>query len=136
MRKAILNFLPVMRNLSCKWVVREPLCALCGAEEEKVEHCLLCCEWTKGVWHGSSLSYQIGKRRITTFDKWLLSVLMGVGKSLTEKKRVATMVAYYCWQFWKQRCATIYGQSQIQVENTIKTAELLSEEWILQKQLT
>lgn len=48
-RKAILNSIPVRRNLFARKVVDSPICSLCEKEEETVEHCLLTCGWTSGV---------------------------------------------------------------------------------------
>lgn len=132
-RKAILNVLPVMSNLSSKRVVSSSLCNLCGEGEESVEHCLFQCEWARCVWFGSDMSYYVDKRRITTFDDWWLKVMTEVVVMRGDNREFATRVAYLCWQIWKHRCEVMYGGGKLLIENIIQGASSLAEEWLQRK---
>lgn len=132
LRKAVPNILPVMRNLTMNRVTPNPICSICGMEAETVDHCLLLCEWTNIVWFGSSLSYQVDRRSITTFDAWLLEVLNKTGGNKMKKSRIATKIAYVCWQIWKQRCAIVHGKEQMRINEVIRNDECLAEEWIME----
>ena len=46
-------------------------CPMCGEGNETIEHVLLLCEWTKGVWFSSCLGLRLDKNNITIFDVWL-----------------------------------------------------------------
>ena len=62
------NALPVNEQLWKKEVIRSPICGVCGVEVESMEHMLLACDWTKGVWFECWFGMEI---RVTMFDRWL-----------------------------------------------------------------
>ena len=55
-------------------MVESPICSVCNIGEESVEHLILGCEWTKGVWLECCHRMRICKEEITTFDAWMLKI--------------------------------------------------------------
>ena len=66
--KALSGSLPLAWNLFKRKVAANPLCTVCGVEQETVEHCLFFCPWTVPVWFGGPANYSPSKHQITTLD--------------------------------------------------------------------
>lgn len=126
--KAISNIIPVMRNLKQKRSVVDSLCLICHNEEETVEHCLLLCEWTKGIWYGV-LNYKVDKLKISTFDRWLLGMADGFNAKGDERRGVLTFVAYICWYIWKCRCKFVYEAGILDIGWVIGSVISSVREW-------
>ncbi|KAL6145798.1 hypothetical protein ACLB2K_056483 [Fragaria x ananassa] len=86
---------------------QSPICPLCGAFDESIEHILLLCHWVDPIWYGSPLCLRIDKRKVITLDKWLQDSIM---KHSTESDRVwcGTLISFICWSIWKARCCFVY----------------------------
>ncbi|KAL6146356.1 hypothetical protein ACLB2K_057037 [Fragaria x ananassa] len=94
-------------NLFRRKLSQSPICPLCGAFDESIEHILLLCHWVDPIWYGSPLCLRIDKRKVTTLDKWLQDSIM---KHSTESDRVwcGTLISFICWSIWKARCCFVY----------------------------
>ncbi|XP_022717858.1 uncharacterized protein LOC111276389 [Durio zibethinus] len=54
------------------------ICNLCGIEEESVEHILLQCDWTRGMWLKVCHGLKIRKEKVISFDRWCEVVARGI----------------------------------------------------------
>ncbi|KAL6218856.1 hypothetical protein ACLB2K_012063 [Fragaria x ananassa] len=133
--------LPKVRNFSwrvlhgqlqlCTAYTRErsfrTLCVLCGKTEETFEHLLLLCHWVDPIWFGSPLGIRIDKRKITTFDRWLISICNHCPSS--EREAVLTLISTICWAIWKERCHFVYQHREVSPPSTIRAARNLALEF-------
>ncbi|KAL6141490.1 hypothetical protein ACLB2K_059778 [Fragaria x ananassa] len=89
-------------NLFRMKLSQSPVCPLCGAFDESIEHILLLCHWIDPIWYGSPLCLRIDKRKVTTLDKWLQDSIM---KHSTKSDRVwcGTLISFIRWSIWKAR---------------------------------
>ncbi|XP_008240491.1 PREDICTED: uncharacterized protein LOC103338992 [Prunus mume] len=102
-------------------IAQTPLCPICQAHEESIEHLLLFCPWVKLIWFGGPLNYKIDKQGITTFDQWLLKCTMDGLQSKEEKRRISYIIAVTCWIIWKSRNRFVFDHCKPQPLLAIKT---------------
>lgn len=98
------------------------ICPLCNEHEESVKHVFLFCPWTIWVWFGGPLNYRVDRMVVTTLDAWILLVSKECPDNLDDKKFLLTIVAFTCWNIWKDRCKTIFNRkpsSPIQTINAV-----------------
>lgn len=69
--RACLNILRTCDNLLKRRCANNDLCSICGLGCETVEHFLLLCEWTKGIWFAVCFGLKINPFKVTSFDRWL-----------------------------------------------------------------
>lgn len=97
------NALPVGENLWKKKVANSPICPLCGVENETIEHMLLLCEWTRGVWFGLQIQCTPRRQCITSIHDWLGN-LFKVFEELQEFNEFAKIsICCALWSIWKGR---------------------------------
>ncbi|KAH0994404.1 hypothetical protein GBA52_018268 [Prunus armeniaca] len=113
--------LPTAMALHKRKIARTPLCPICQAHEESIEHLLLFCPWVELIWFGGPLNYKIDKQGITTFDQWLLKCTMDGLQSKEEKRRISCIIAVTCWIIWKSRNRFVFDQCKPQPLLAIKT---------------
>ena len=114
-----------------KRVLKSSVCALCGKESETVEHMLLVCEWTRGVWFNCCWGLKIEKEKLTTIDEWLLQMYEELRK--VEREELVTEVGFICWQVWKIRCEIIVGRKVVSIEEVVPRIKKAIEEYYLYK---
>ena len=74
-------------------ILKSPICLICGEDEESVEHMLLVCDWTTGIWFKCCFGLKICKEKITPpFDRWLLEKYRELRKSGREDVMTRNMV--------------------------------------------
>ncbi|XP_031131938.1 uncharacterized protein LOC116033325 [Ipomoea triloba] len=91
--RALSNVLPTTTNLILKRVEVDPTCPMCGLSNENIMHSLLLCDYTKLVWHESSLNVSsvIGD----DFVEWFTNAMT----MLTDDAMfVAIAVLYHIWK--------------------------------------
>ena len=89
-------------------------------------HMLLLCSWVGPAWFGSQLNYKVNKNEITTFSKWLNSLIGTNMGNKQENNFTVSQVAFTCWNIWKERCNAIFNQkivSPLQVIHMINCAD-------------
>jgi len=92
MWRALSNTLPTTMNLNLKRVDVSPTCPMCGVENENTMHALFNCDFSKLVWHESSLHIpSIG----TDLLDWFVGALtvLSAGDLL-----LAVAVMYHLWK--------------------------------------
>lgn len=104
-----------------------PICPICGLEEETIEHALLLCDYAAKVWFGSPLSIRIDRSRITSFHAWLEDMLK-CGKG--DWEFVSCVIGFFCWQIWRCRCAFVFEHTEVISESIISVISFLVFEFI------
>ncbi|BFG29036.1 hypothetical protein CerSpe_153100 [Prunus speciosa] len=102
--RAISNALATKWNLWKRHLTRDPICGTCGEFAETIEHALLLCPWTHGVWFGSHLGYRPNPRLITTLDSWLNNIMNTISGNKYIRWDAMNSIALICWEIWKERC--------------------------------
>jgi ribonuclease HI len=127
--RAVSKATSTLLNLYRRRLAASPMCPLCSSYEESMEHILLLCPWVELVWFGSPLGLEIDKGKVTTLDKWVLDLLATIS-SKSERKRLITMVGFFCWAIWKARCSFIYQGVEVSPTKTITMALSLMSEFL------
>lgn len=70
--RACWNILHTKDNLCKRKCVPDDCCDICGLMQENVEHCVLECEQTAGVWFATCFGIKICPSEISSYDRWLL----------------------------------------------------------------
>lgn len=116
---------PTMANLFLKRSSPSPMCPICNAQEESIEHLLLLCPWVELVWFGGDLGTRLHLCEVTIWLAWLISCLEAVPGLKSDKQRVFSYIALTCWYIWKTRCNFLFNHQPIdprQVLLTISTS--------------
>ena len=132
--RACSNAIPVRWLLWKRRVVESPICSVCNIEEESVEHLMLGCEWTRGVWFECCPGMRICREEISTVDVWLLKIyteLKGRGQ-----ERIMNDIAYVSWQIWKIRCEMVIQRKEVSIHKAIdRIKKAIAEFYSLKKDL-
>ncbi|XP_031108426.1 uncharacterized protein LOC116012895 [Ipomoea triloba] len=91
--KALSNVLPTTTNLILKRVEVDPACPMCGLEHESIMHSLILCDFSRLVWHESSL--HANSVNGNDFPMWFSNALCVL---TDEQILVAAAVLYYVWR--------------------------------------
>ncbi|XP_031112161.1 uncharacterized protein LOC116016138 [Ipomoea triloba] len=91
--KALSNVLPTTTNLILKRVEVDPACLMCGLEHESIMHSLILCDFSRLVWHESSL--HVNSVNGNDFPMWFSNALCVL---TDEQILVAVVVLYYVWR--------------------------------------
>lgn len=67
------NALPTKENLFKRRTIPDPLCPMCQAHVETLEHIFLLCEWLRSVWNDPVLKIEISEYHISRIDSWLVN---------------------------------------------------------------
>ncbi|XP_062024599.1 putative ribonuclease H protein At1g65750 isoform X3 [Rosa rugosa] len=110
--RACTNALPTMANLFVKKVTPSPLCPFCSDHMETIEHLLLQCPWTIGVWFGLPVNYIVDLAAITTFDAWFSGVCEMMKVVHKSKMVLSCWISFALWIIWKERCAAVYDHRE------------------------
>ncbi|KAL6141999.1 hypothetical protein ACLB2K_060283 [Fragaria x ananassa] len=116
-----------MYSLHKRRIISNPLCLVHGKTEETFEHLLHLCHWVDPIWFGSPLGIRIDKRKITTFDRWLISIYNHC--STSEREAVLTLISTICWAIWKERCHFVYQHREVTPPSTIRATRNLALEF-------
>lgn len=71
MWRALHRALATMDVLFKRHCSPSPLCPICHAHDESVEHLLLLCPWVEPIWFGGILSYRMNRASFTSLATWL-----------------------------------------------------------------
>ena len=50
--------------------MEHPNCLICNEGEESIEHMLLGCGWTRGVWYECCYGLRVNREEVSRFDNW------------------------------------------------------------------
>lgn len=117
--RAIRNAIATKENLFTRKCTRNPLCSLCGIEIESIEHVLLRCEWTRGVWENSGLSFSTPIQNVVSMKRWVEDLFVEFGDKFSD---ILGTISQICWAIWKQRNEWVFSQQKPNAERTIKRA--------------
>ncbi|KAI8528979.1 hypothetical protein RHMOL_Rhmol12G0190700 [Rhododendron molle] len=117
--RIIRNAVSTKENLYARKCARSPICGICGAEIETIEHVLLRCEWTKEVWANSGIQFPTPVNRVVSVKKWFISLLGDWGGQFSAR---LGLIAQICWAIWKQRNDRVFLQQKPNAKVTIKRA--------------
>ncbi|XP_031095027.1 uncharacterized protein LOC115999311 [Ipomoea triloba] len=91
--RALSNILPTTTNLILKRVEIDPTCPMCGIYHENVMHSLVLCEYSRLIWHESSL--HVPSVIDDDFNVWFRNAI-----SVLNKEDIFVMLAvlYHIWR--------------------------------------
>lgn len=104
-----------------KNLLHHPLCLICNAQEESIEHLLVLCLCVELVWFGGELVIRLHRHEVTTWPAWLITCLEAVSGLKSDKSRVLSYIAFTCWHIWKTRCNFLFNQQPINHQQVILT---------------
>ncbi|OMO55679.1 reverse transcriptase [Corchorus capsularis] len=116
--RCVRNVIPTLWGLYRRGCHLNGVCGICGQEVETVEHLLLTCDWTRGVWF-SICGLMIDKQSITSFDVWLWNLCNSLQESLDEAMPMISMIAFTCWIIWKSRCEVLLNHNVLSPDSTV-----------------
>lgn len=117
--KVCSNALAVKRNLFCRRISPSDLCPVCLQEPETTEHTFLLCPWTRAVWFGSPLQWNISPVGLSSFSTWLLAgfrFLTGVETNPSDAIATLCMIV---WGIWKGRNRVVFNSEGPCPSNTL-----------------
>ncbi|KAG5516346.1 hypothetical protein RHGRI_037157 [Rhododendron griersonianum] len=115
--RAIRNAIATKENLFTRKCARSPLCSLCRIEIESIEHVLLRCEWTRGVWENSGLSFSSPIQNVVSLKSWMEGLAEEFGNKFSD---ILGTISQIFWAIWKQRNEWIFSQQKPNAVRTIK----------------
>ncbi|CAL8076916.1 unnamed protein product [Prunus armeniaca] len=81
------------------------------------------------VWFRCSLNIRINQQAVTSFGQWLRNVIEE-GKTLQERSQCLIVIAYFCWQIWKDRCKAVLEYISLSPTRTIHAASTAINEFL------
>ncbi|CAN6707714.1 unnamed protein product [Malus baccata var. baccata] len=98
-----------MANLYQRRSSPSPLCPICKAHDESVDHMLLKCPWVEGVWFEGMLSIRAHRQQASNWANWLLLMLELTNGSREVRIMLLSYIAFTCWHIWKSRCDFLFN---------------------------
>ncbi|OVA00921.1 Reverse transcriptase zinc-binding domain [Macleaya cordata] len=92
----------------------DPICVVCGLENETTDHLFLHCEIAKKTWFGSPIGYRVVDNS-TPLSDLLLSWLSS--KNSIEVFKLGCNIV---WSLWKARNRWVFDKTKVQVFNVIQ----------------
>lgn len=108
-----------MANLFQKRSSPSPICHICNAQDESIEHLLLLCPWVEVVWFRGALSIRFQRHEVTTWANWLHACLEEANGSKSDKRRLMSYIAFTCWHIWKTQCNFLFNQQPINLRQVV-----------------
>lgn len=121
--RAMNKALATMENLYQRKCSPHPLCPICNAEVESVEHALLLCPWVRATWFGCPLGLCVDHSCVKRIEIWFESLL---NSSHQEAKATQALVANVLWYIWKARCKWVFENEPPNPWHVIETSTRLS----------
>ncbi|OMO84089.1 hypothetical protein COLO4_22232 [Corchorus olitorius] len=112
------NALPTAVGLYKRNCRASGICSICGQYDETIEHLLLSCDWTRGIWL-SICGLQIDKQSISTFDDWLASVVKKLQGLSDAGQMILMKIAFTYWIIWKVRCEVVITHVELQPDRVV-----------------
>ncbi|KAM1324321.1 hypothetical protein PS2_045096 [Malus domestica] len=99
MWKAFSRALATMEALYRRRCSPTPICPICHACEESIEHMLLLCPWVETLWFGGSLNYKVDRASITSLANWFSSLMNSHLGSMVDVTWLLLYIAFTCFPF-------------------------------------
>lgn len=120
--RATNNCLPTMTNLLSKRIEVNPICPVCGVENESTIHLLVSCQLSMQVWNKIGVCIQAGSR--SSFFDWVTCCFREVD---TGKHN---LIATTCWCIWGARNKLVWNKKRTPVSSIISLAQDVLSQWI------
>lgn len=123
------NALPVLENLRKKKLKRSTLCPLSELQNESIEHMLLFCEWTRGVWFGLQIQCIPQRCGTTSIHEWIdMRFKEAEGRQeFSEFYRI--LVCCAMWSIWKERNLAIFESKKPNPIETLHKTNMLQADY-------
>nr|XP_043620274.1 uncharacterized protein LOC122592132 [Erigeron canadensis] len=133
MWRATMDRIPTMVALRARnCFALDPVCVLCGEEEETVEHLFCKCETAARVWH--FISKWCNTAPFFIFDiKDLLEFQDTSRKNKIEKDVLKSLIIISCWCIWKARNELKFENIKVSTMKIIQNIRLLGFLWFRSK---
>ncbi|KAK7268516.1 hypothetical protein RIF29_21216 [Crotalaria pallida] len=119
--RACKNILPVRKRLTERGLIEDPVCPLCGEQDETVVHALLLCNEVKKIWFASPLAIRINDNEVTSFERWMCCML---SRGHDDGMIMVFTLAYV---IWSRRNQWVFNNKMLQLHEVIaKTNSLLA----------
>ncbi|XP_022040373.1 uncharacterized protein LOC110942918 [Helianthus annuus] len=106
----------------------DPVCPLCGSEEETVDHLFIGCHVASVVWNGISVWC-----KIPNIFAFTVRDLLGIFKELTvsdrKKEAVQGIIMIACWNIWRARNNFVFANKPVKIDKIISEVKALGHFW-------
>lgn len=120
------NFVHVLANLWKKKLVNSALCPICLKEPETIEHTLLLCEWTRGVWFGLQIQCIPDRSKLSTLHEWIELKFEEFSRI---KDFVVSSLCCALWSIWKERNSVVFEQIDPNPMATVLRAKIIHSDY-------
>ena len=105
MSKILSDSLPTCCNLFRMNLVNSPMCLICEAEPETIEHVFLDCPWTRPLWFGIGFGWTIENKWYPPFnmETWLDQRFGDIRKVYPNAESIIGLMGNIFWAIWKAR---------------------------------
>nr|XP_027124351.1 uncharacterized protein LOC113741063 [Coffea arabica] len=129
--KCITGALPVRAAIFRKTRLGDPVCRLCGEDQETVEHLLLNCQHTQQVWKAAPIQWDDAIDQKGDFKRWWIRILEA--KNRQGGMEHIGLTANILWQVWKERNSKEFeNKTSCSPARTIGKAQ---KEWLEQEEV-
>ncbi|KAJ0680603.1 putative reverse transcriptase zinc-binding domain-containing protein [Helianthus annuus] len=106
----------------------EPLCPLCGSDDESVDHLFIACQAASVIWNGISSWCKIPN--IFAFSiKDLLGIYKEIRASESKKEAVQGIILIACWSLWRARNNLMFSHIEIRIDRILSEVKALGFLW-------
>lgn len=123
------NSIPVLANLWKKKLVNSALCPLCLKEPKTIEHTLLLCEWTRGVWFGLQIQCIPDRSRLSTLHEWMAMKFEEFSRTQDFQEFAISSLCCVLWSIWKERNSAIFEKKEPNPMTTVLRANLIHSDY-------
>lgn len=128
--KCLTGALPVRAAIYRKTGLGDPVCRICGEEQETVEHLLLKCQHTQEVWKVAPLQWDGAVDQQGDFKRWWVRI--SEARERPKGMEHIGLTANILWQVWKDRNKKEFENiSSVVPARTIGKAQ---KEWLEQEE--
>ncbi|XP_024179118.1 uncharacterized protein LOC112185138 [Rosa chinensis] len=131
MWRALSGALATNHNRFRRHLASSPICTLCEAHSETIEHVLFLCPWAMRTWFCHPLSYKVDPQSVTSLDRWIVTVFRLEDTSSSSNRFFQTHVLFLLWFIWKQRCNSVFNNEIPDPVHTASRAHSAASEYLM-----
>nr|XP_027090235.1 uncharacterized protein LOC113711271 [Coffea arabica] len=129
--KCLNQALPVNELIYYGTRMREPICQVCGAGEETIEHLFFFCNPAKEVWKFAPVQWDGIADSRGNFNKWWSGLMEATSRNKGHQHQALTV--NILWQLWKARNEKVFNNKCRNPFDIVQKAHL---EWIEYTEVT
>ncbi|CDP14470.1 unnamed protein product [Coffea canephora] len=130
--KCITGALPVRAAIFRKTRMGDPVCRLCGEDQETVEHLMLNCQHSQQVWKAAPIQWDGAMDQKGDFRRWWIRI--SEARTRQGGMEHIGLTAIILWQLWKERNSKEFeNKTSCSPARTIGKAQ---KEWLEQEEFT